>query len=250
MVSSKHSAFTRQGHHEEAQEVRRSSPLCWDATTMLARIRRGLVQSVRAVLQFLPLPLAVEAEDDVALPGLRLQMQRSPPCFGELAAAGDGQHPDGLWPGLCITAEFLSAHVFFVCLTIVPEVVYHSGVLLRSDLCVCRSICGQGGVSQRSSSPLCHLCLPFHLSPWCIRAEFFSASISLQVTIECFWRPVVLERSCSALRSVSNIQVWQGIDRFMSRSCVVGNDVEFHTSMLLDSLLSNSATPIAFMSAG
>ncbi len=139
---------------------------------------------------------------------------------------------------------------FFVCLTLVPEVVYHSGVLLRSDLCVCRSICGQGGVSQRSSSPLCHLCLPFHLSPWCIRAEFFSASISLQVTIECFWRPVVLERSCSPLRSVSNIQVWQGIDRFMSRSCVVGNDVEFHTSMLLDSLLSNSATPIAFISAG
>jgi hypothetical protein len=145
---------------------------------------------------------------------------------------------------MCITADL------FVCLTLVPEVVYHSGVLLRSDLCVCRSICGQGGVSQRSSSPLSPLCLPFHLSPWCIRAEFFSASISLQVTIECFWRPVVLERSCSPLRSVSNIPVWQAIDRFMSRSCVVGNGVEFHTSLLLDSLLSNSATPIAFMSAG
>jgi hypothetical protein len=41
-----------------------------------------------------------------------------------------------------------------VCLTLVPEVVYHSGVFLRSDLCVCCSICGRGGVSQRSTSPL------------------------------------------------------------------------------------------------
>jgi hypothetical protein len=97
----------------------------------------------------------------------------------------------------------------FVCLTLVSEVVYHSGVLLRSDLCGCRSICGQGGVSQRSSSPLCLLCLPFHLSQWCIRAEFFTASSSLQVPIGCFWKPVVLERSCSPLRSVSKTQVWQ-----------------------------------------
>jgi hypothetical protein len=85
-----------------------------------------------------------------------------------------------------------------VCFTLVPEVVYHSGVLLRSDLCVCRSICGRGGVSQRSSSPLCLLCLPFHLSQWCVRAEFFSASISLQVTIEYCWRP--LYSSGAALR--------------------------------------------------
>ncbi len=55
--------------------------------------------------------------------------------------------------GMCITAEFVSA-LLCVCLTLVPEVVYHSGVRLRSDLCVCRSICGRGGVSQRSSSPL------------------------------------------------------------------------------------------------
>ncbi len=78
------------------------------------------------------------------------------------------------------------------------------------------------------------MCLPFHLSQWCIRAEFFSASISLQITIACCWGPVVLERSWPPLGSVSKTQVWQGIDRFMSRSCVVGNGVEVHTSLLLD----------------
>jgi hypothetical protein len=71
-------------------------------------------------------------------------------------------------PRWCIAAEFFSALTFVYayhsgvrlrsdlcgCLTLVPEVVYRSGVLLRSDLCVCHFICGRGGVSQRSTSPL------------------------------------------------------------------------------------------------